>query len=339
MSWDEQSWRVGIVGCGKIAGLIDAPTSEAGITTHARAYHDHRSFQIAAATDVSIENLERFRHTWKVPRVYTSLNDMCANEELDVVSVCSPDQFHYQQSVDLMTLTERLRLLMIEKPVCVNPEQLVHVQALASSSDTSIIVNHTRRFDPAHRELANIIRSGELGQLINGRCDYYGGWLHNGTHVLDTLRMLLEEEPDIVSAEVVRCNRPGDEDLHVNLSIGGAVISVEPFNERYYQLFQLELRFEQGVVRLQDFGKSIVIEQVEVNHIGERVLSPTSYLPLRGLESPMHYVVEAIYKYLIGEQVPETLGVSLNSVSDTMKVMWQAREMALQKRDVVTVVS
>jgi predicted dehydrogenase len=318
------------VGCGKIAGLFDTPSSKGGIATHARAYHSHPDFQLSAVVDTNADSLTKFQQVWDVPRVYTSPGELCESEWLDVVSVCSPDRFHYQQSIDLLKSQARPKVLLIEKPVCTEPEQLERLRSLASECGTTVAVNHTRRYDPAHREAAHLIQSGMFGRLVSGRCDYYGGWLHNATHVVDTLRMLLNDEPTVISSKVSGTGKPGDEDLDVTLLFGGAEVRIEAFDERHYQLFQSELRFERGIVRLLDFGTHISIEQVEVNKIGERVLIPSACSPLRGLESPMYHTVQAVHSYLSGNDVLARLGVDLNSAANTMNIMWRARELAVQ---------
>ena len=44
------------------------------------------------------------------------------------------------------------------------------------------------------------------------------------------------------------------------------------FDERHYQLFEFDLRFEKARLRIEDFGSRILFEKKEVNNIGENVL-------------------------------------------------------------------
>ena len=326
------TWRVGIVGCGRIAGRNDHPRTDGPVVTHAQAYYRHPSFELTAAVNRGVEGLREFQHTWHVPRGYLSLEEMLDSGQLDVISICSPNELHFSQAVQILTSHARPKVLLIEKPVCLGAEELASLIDLAQRTEVEVIVNHTRRFDPAHRQLAQLVRSGKLGPLVEGRCTYYGGWLHNGTHLVDTVRMLFDEEPHVVSAVVASGGRIGDHNLDVQLQVGNAKILLEAFDETYYQLFESEFRFESGRVQLLDFGARIVIEQVELNEIGERVLIPTKESPLQGLVSPLYYAVESIDAHLRGRNVFHELGVDLSAAALTMRTIWRAKDMVTRER-------
>ena len=321
-------WKVGIVGCGKIAGGWDGPQSEGPVVTHAQAYHRHPSFQLVAAAEPDPESLGRFQRTWGISSGYQSVKEMQDAEGLDVVSICSPDELHFAQAEEGLTSEVRPRVLLVEKPVCLEAGKLDSLAEMAQRAGAEIVVNHTRRFDETHRRVARLVREGRLGGFLGGRCTYYGGWMHNGTHAVDTLRMLFDDEPRVVTAAVSNSGSPGDENLDVRLLLGRSAVVVEGFDESYYQLFESELRFESGRVRLLDFGSTITIEKMEVNELGERVLRLAEGSPLQGLVSTMYAAVEAIDSYLQGRGRLHELGVDLSAAALTMEVMWQAREMA-----------
>jgi predicted dehydrogenase len=320
-------WKVGIVGCGKIAGGWDYPRYAGPTVTHAQAYHRHPAFHLVAAVDTDESRLERFQRAWGVLHGYRSLEEMQQHESLDVVSICSPDALHFPQAKRLLGSQARPRVLFVEKPICLDATELGCMMEMAKQAQVAVVVNHTRRFDPAHQQVAQLVKSGVLGALVEGRCTYYGGWIHNATHVVDTLRMLLAQEPEVVSADVSSPGRPGDPNLDVRLLMGDAHVVIEGFDEAYYQLFESELRFQCGRVRLLDFGSAIAIEQVEVNETGERILRPAPQ-PIQGLMSPIYHAVDAIAAYLRGHDCLRELGVDLESAAATMSVIWQAKEMA-----------
>ena len=320
--------RVGVVGCGRIAGAWDHPRSEGPVRTHAQAYYRHPGFRLAAAADPDAESLSRFQGAWEVPRVYRSAIEMQDAERLDVVSICGPDELHFLLARDILTAGVTPRALLIEKPVCFEEEELAPLAEMARDAECAVVVNHTRRFDPAHRQIAKLVRSDSLGAFLGGRFTYYGGWMHNGTHAVDTLRMLVGHETHVESAAVSGCGRQGDENLDVKLSLGGATVLLEAFDESYYQLFQSELRFASGRITLADFGSAITVERAEVNCIGERVLKRAEGYPLQGLSSPMTGPVDALHGHLRGNVPLEDLGVDLSTAAQTMEIMWRARRMS-----------
>ncbi len=317
-------WQVGIVGCGRIAGLKDRPQSTGPVTTHAQAYHRHPSFHLAAVTSHPQEDAQRFGGIWGVPLVFPSLHEMLTAGNLDVISICSPDECHFSQAREILEAPRQIRALFIEKPVCLKEEELTCLMELSRETGVVVAVNHSRRFDSAHRQAAQLCRSGELGSLIKGRAIYYGGWRHNGVHLIDMLYMLLREEPVIVAAVMAGLNKPEDPDIAVDLRVGEAHIAVESFDEAYYQLFEMELLFQFGRIRFLDFGSQIHIERVQVNDLGERELKPIPDSPLRGLASPLYAAVGALDAQLQGQEVFSALGVDLTAAHATMNLIWQA---------------
>jgi predicted dehydrogenase len=219
-------------------------------------------------------------------------------------------------------------VVFAEKPVCTTPEELAGLRAAeAASGGRMVIVNHTRRFDAGHRRVAALVRAGTLGALVEGRADYYGGWIHNGSHLVDTLRMCVG---DLVvdRAEVGAPGKPGDPCLEVRLLAGGAPIDLHGVDEAHYQLFDIDLRFTAGRVQCRHFGEELVVEQVAVNAIGERYLVPVADAPWRGLDSPLLAAAGAIAGHLEGRCDLAASGATLAEVDETMRVLWQARARA-----------
>lgn len=321
-------WNVGIVGCGRIAGFFDTPRSAGPVQTHAQAYHRHRRFQVVAAVDPIPERRCLFEKTWHVPHSYPSLDEMLGRERLDVVSICSPSEIHYSQAECVLTAAAPPRVLFIEKPVCLFPDQCAHLVQLGKRTGVGVLVNHTRRFDPEYRRVVDEIRSGTLGKFLEGRCTYYGGWMNSGTHLVDTVRMFLRGEPRVMRAAVSAGGRSQDDNLDVLMRVDGAEVRVEGFDEKYYQLFDLDFRFEAGRLRVLDGGAAIVAERVEVNRLAERVLTPLEGFPREGLGAPLAGAVEAIAAYLDGSDTFGELGVDLRGAAMTMTVLWRALELA-----------
>ena len=119
---------------------------------------------------------------------------MLGEADLDVISICSPDACHFSQAREILTSPHRVKALLIEKPVCLTAAELDCLIDLSRQSGVAVAVNHARRFDAGHRRAAELIRSGQLGPLVRGRAVYYGGWLHNGVHSIDVIRMLFPEK-------------------------------------------------------------------------------------------------------------------------------------------------
>src|SRR6202795_4762438 len=74
--------RLGVVGVGNIASLNVA------------GYLEHERCDLIALCDTRADVLERRASEWNVPRVYTDLDAMLADDEIDAVEILSPTHLH-----------------------------------------------------------------------------------------------------------------------------------------------------------------------------------------------------------------------------------------------------
>ena len=317
-------YNVGIVGCGRIAGLNDKPRKTCFVGTHAQAYFRHRLFDIKATVDP--KNLEVFQKIWKIQNGYFDIDEMLDKEKLDVISVCSPNEFHYEHIKKILVSDSCPKVIFAEKPICLKPSELKELKDIVNKTKSKIIVNHTRRYDPGHQRVRQLIKSRELGKLVNGRCDYYGGWLHNGCHLIDTLRMLFDTNPLIEFVEQGAPGKPNDPCINVKLKIFDAPVDINSFDQNYYQIYDNEFRFEKGRIFLLDFGQKIVVEISKIDETNDKVLVPLQDSPWKGLDSPIFHAVDLISKYLANKEELSGYGVLLDEVTDTMNILWKARE-------------
>lgn len=322
-------FKAGLIGCGRIAGIKDKPRDTGFVGTHALAYHQHPLFEIKAV--FCPNRYKTFQEIWNIPNGYSDFNKMLDNEKLDVISLSSPNEQHFPQISKILESEYCPRVIFAEKPICLKSSELQSLKKSADRTQCKIIVNHTRRYDPGHIRVKELISSGKLGKFLNARYDYYGGWLHNGCHLIDTLRMIFNEEPKIESVIPGPPGRINDPCLNVKLNIAGGTIDIIGFDKKYYIIYDGELRFEKGRILLQDFGRKIIVEKVEENELNEQVLVPFPDSPWKGLDSPMFHAVDLISKYLTNKESLVGRGILLDEVAGTMNILWKAREMYEEK--------
>jgi len=326
----KMKYKVGFVGCGRIAGLKDKPSKDDYIVTHAQAFCRHPLFELSAVTCPN--NYKKFQEIWNLPNSYATLDEMLKYEKLDVISVCSPNTYHFPQIVKILKSQNCPKIIFAEKPICLNSSELEKLKSLSNKSNCKILVNHTRRYDPGHIRVRKYIDKGELGNLVCGRCDYYGGWLHNGCHLVDTLRMLFDDDLKVEEVNAGPPGRDNDPCYNVKLSIRNAPVDLIGFDKDYYQIYDSEFRFENGRIRIQDFGKQISIEKALVNKNNDRVLLPLSDSPWKGLDSPIYHAVDLIGNYLEKDEPLSGHGVLIDEVSNTMLFLWKTKEMYEKKK-------
>jgi predicted dehydrogenase len=190
-------------------------------------------------------------------------------------------------------------------------------------------VNHSRRFDQHHQQLRDRIIAGEFGELRSVYVAYYSGWQHNGVHVIDTLSYLFHN-PITVDIVTSAWESPYEGDptmeLLARFKEQDAIIHLTGFDERDYQLSEIDLRFNKARLRLEDFGERILLETKYINEIGENVIQMVDNGLGNKTETPMQQAIDLICRS-IEENDPTLLGgYLLQDVTETMKTIWQGQE-------------
>jgi predicted dehydrogenase len=84
-------------------------------------------------------------------------------DEVDAVLVATPPGSHYD--VAMRALSARKHVL-VEKPLATSVDDAEAMVAAADDNDVQLMVGHTFEYNPAVRQLRDIIRSGELGRVL-----------------------------------------------------------------------------------------------------------------------------------------------------------------------------
>ena len=109
-----------------------------------------------------------------IPRAYADLDELLADERVQVVHVTSPNEFHYAQVKATLAAG---RHVVCEKPLSLTSLQSAELCSLASDRGRVAAVNFNLRFYPLNLHAADLIRGGGVGdvRLVTGR--YFQDWL------------------------------------------------------------------------------------------------------------------------------------------------------------------
>ena len=237
-----------IIGCGAIAGGYDEATPlSPNVMTHAKAYAQHPGFRLAACVEPDEERRAEFMSHWNVLRGYATLAEV---EFIpDVVSLCAPTPLHEGFLARLPTLGPAL--VFAEKPITGDLESARHIVAEYERQGIPLCVNHLRRWAPGLIDLRNEIASGAWGQFRRGWGAYTKGLLNNGSHMMDTLDMLLGPVRPLACGSKVPDGRDDDPTWDVLVSVAsGAPVQLMGLDASDFSVFELELIFSGGRVSL-----------------------------------------------------------------------------------------
>lgn len=314
-----------VVGCGKIAG----GDAIFGPTTHGGAYARSQRIELAAGIDTVPETARRFAGRFGC-EYGSELISALEHHAPDVVSVCTPDKTHYEVVCEILSAPSVPRVIFLEKPACATMEQYVNLKQMVTGRGCIVVVNHSRRFNSDIQNLRARIAAGEFGPLKRARSIYYSGWLHNGTHIVDTLAFLLNDTLQVDRIiSVIESPYQGDPTLEVQATLIKlkAPVLISAIDETLYQLFELDLWFEEARLRLENFGERVILERRVVNEIGERVLKMSSTgLPERQMV-PMEEAVSRIESYLASGDATVLAGCRLEDIGPTMETLWEGQRL------------
>jgi len=309
-----------LIGCGKIAG-----GSEDQRITHGGVYRSMKGVELVACLDKDINVSRKYASKYNCS-VEIDLEKALNIYTPDVVSVCTPDHTHFEITQSILLSSKPPKVVFLEKPACSTEIELKKLISLSKSKQIDIVVNHSRRFDVHHNALRKKIIDGEFGILREIHATYYGGWQHNGVHLVDTLSYLFDSNIEVLSINnILPTLNQNDPTLELSAkfqSVQGRLLFFG-FNEQDYQMFDLDIRFDRYRLRIENFGERILLEKQVVNDIHEKVLVlEQNRLSTKNLTS-MEVAINTICNRL--EKGDSTLldGVRLGDIAPTMYTIWQ----------------
>ena len=194
---DADRIRFGIVGLGVIAN------------SHIQALREIPSAVVAGVYDRAVDRAEQVARDLGAV-VYSSYDEMLADESIDAVCICTPSGFHADQAEQALRAGKHV---VLEKPMALTAADAARVCRAEEESNCMATVIFQSRFFEDFIRVRDLIRSGAFGRLT--LCDLYmkywrdpayyaaGAWrgtwkmdgggalMNQGIHGVDLMRYLL----------------------------------------------------------------------------------------------------------------------------------------------------
>jgi predicted dehydrogenase len=254
------SYRVAIVGAGRIGAFLDNPQGRQ-IRTHAHAYRANGQFEIAGFMDCDWTRAKTAAQVWG-GRPFNRIEELVRESQPDVISICLPDKLHYETLLALANLP--LKLIFLEKPAVMTVSEGETIRPIYQQRSTRILVNYTRRFVPQIQQLREKIWLGEYGCFLSGTGHYGKGLLHNGSHLLDLVLFFLGEPTNVRKLAELADYSEDDPSVSAELSwSNGGRFLLRHIDCRKFEIFEMDLIFEKKRIRICDLGTRIEEMSVE----------------------------------------------------------------------------
>jgi len=190
-------FRVAVIGAGFMGSM------------HASIFSREPRAKLVAIVDFNIELARSVAAKLGADvKAYATHEDLLAAEELDLVSICTPDHLHLQPALDIAAKGINL---FVEKPIASTIEDGQKIVDACKAAGVKLGIGYLLRFDPRYFKARELIQTGKIGTPIHiytrrnsARTEgpkRYGGTLplalHVTVHDVDLVLWMLEGQTPV----------------------------------------------------------------------------------------------------------------------------------------------
>ena len=260
-------YRAAVIGCGRIGVTMEDDPRRVSPATHAGAYRACPRTEFVAVVDVDAERVDHATRLFPGVRGFTNVSAMLDAVHPDIVSLATPPA-HHRAGVEACA-GRGVRAVVCEKPITESIDDGRAMIEACATSDTLLLINHTRRFDPVLRRLRDQIAAGALGDLTQATGYYTAGVFNSGTHMVDLMRFFLGDATWVLAVENPEATCPSG-DFSADALLGfasGARAALQVQEVKDYAIFTLRLHGRSGTAVIDRFG--FEVERMCVRDSGE----------------------------------------------------------------------
>jgi predicted dehydrogenase len=130
--------------------------------------------EVAAVVGSRLETAQKFAEAASIPFATDKLEDVLDNKEITAVHICTPNVDHFPMS---MAAVNANKAVLCEKPLSMNVEEARQLVDAAAAKKTVNAVQHNLRYYPVVQEMRQMIKAGEIGDVLIVQGTYSQDWL------------------------------------------------------------------------------------------------------------------------------------------------------------------
>ncbi|HMA25459.1 MAG TPA: Gfo/Idh/MocA family oxidoreductase, partial [Gemmatimonadaceae bacterium] len=222
MSADARSFRIGLVGCGRIS------------KNHFDALRKVDGLALSAVCDIDAERAARAGEEQAVPS-YRSLDEMLRSGEVDVVTICTPSGLHSAHGI---AAAQAGKHVVTEKPMSLSLRQADDLVRACDDAGVQLFVVKQNRLNPPIQLLKRAVDKGRFGRIFMANVtvrwqrpqDYYdaepwrGTWEFDGgaimnqaSHYVDLMQWLVGPVESVMGKTATQARRIEAEDSGIGI--------------------------------------------------------------------------------------------------------------------------
>lgn len=255
-------YNAALVGLGNIAWQFDRFEPPSPVLTHAGAYQKNSRTTLRGGYSPDSRHRRAFEKQFDLP-AFASFEQMMSSVEPQIVSICSPVEFHFEQLE--YCLRHETPMVWLEKPPAARVEELdlLLKSLLEMGGKSKILVNYQRRYMECYQRLCQVFQNKLLGNCQHIHINYSRGLENNGCHLLDLLFYIVDEKSSY-SLDWVSLSA-GHENPSFGLTFGAELSVVISGLNLSYHCLDISLICERGRASVLHGGMTPVME-VKTEH-------------------------------------------------------------------------
>lgn len=131
---------------------------------HLDAYTVNPNVNLVAVCDLNKAITDKVAEEYGV-KTYNDIDEMLENEEIDAVSVATPDPYH---KAPVMAAIRHGKDVLVEKPLATSSADAYEIIEAAEKAGVRVMVDYHKRWDPASIAVKNKLAEATCGKPVRG---------------------------------------------------------------------------------------------------------------------------------------------------------------------------
>lgn len=250
-----------LIGAGRIGFKLERDKKRLKPATHFGMWSKNKKVNFLAIAERKKINSQFKNIIPKSVNIYLDFVKMISIEKPEIVSIATWKDSHY--SITSKCIDLGIKTIVLEKPLANNIYQATELHKKIMNNKVKILINHRRRFDEEIIKLKEQLKNNIIGDILQVSAYYVYGILTTGTHLIDTLRMLLKDIAGEVNYVIGFKNKFNNFSPPDDQNIDGVIIfrnnlkaTIQSLNMKNYDNFDIYIYGTKGKILITDIGRS-----------------------------------------------------------------------------------
>ena len=277
------------IGAGRIGFTLEFDKKRLKPASHIGMWKKNKQVKLSGICEKKKIKKTFLKKIPKETNIYKNYIKMIKTEKPDIVSIATWKDTHFEITSKCIDLG--IKVIVLEKPLANTLKQAKFLIKKIKKNKVKVIVNHRRRFDKEIIKLRKLIKSGIIGEIIQVTSYYVYGILTTGTHLVDTLRMLLNDVAGEVQSVTGFKNKFGFYHPNDDENIDGVLTfknnlkaTIQSLNIKMYDNFDIYIYGTKGKILITGIGRSGLLYNIirspehkgfdELDHKSKKIFGP-----------------------------------------------------------------